>query len=418
MSYLEPYADEAEATSEANYFVRHWRGYLSLPVSYWVNGGILFAVTSYAGLLLLLLSQEMSASLRTLSFLAVGYIVVLLLVRIWGVVGIWRSAGRHVARRGSAFWAATARIMVVLGVVTTGIQARNLYQMLGEFGQIAIGRDPIGEAASFALSPSGEQLIVTGYLTEGTGERFKSLANTSSKLRTVVLNSAGGRLHEAQLIASIVKQRRLDTHVSGECSSACTLVLVAGNVRTASASSGVGFHQLSFPGLSASDLESETRTMLAAYDEAGIPRAFQERVARTAPEDLWVPSFAELKEANVITDAGEQLDAFVAATIKNLKPAQPKRIDDLTMLVDVTGDDGKLIFVFRVAAKANAIDGAGFRASMFDPLVKDTCADPAYREAILLGGEIIYSYKDSSGKPIDEFVVNDCGPAPPSAEGI
>src|SRR5690606_13459698 len=80
-------------SSNRNYFVRHWRGELSLPVSWWINGFILNLVLGGLSATLFA-SQEEFLSPRVILFL----LFINLLIYVWQIVGIWRSAKYYVER--------------------------------------------------------------------------------------------------------------------------------------------------------------------------------------------------------------------------------------------------------------------------------------------------------------------------------
>ena len=109
--------------TQANYFVRHWRGELSLPVSYWVNGvliGIGLAVVAFAIAMGIATGMQGSPSVRpTLGvFILVAFAVDAIHI-VWGGVGVWRSATNYRAQGRPAVWAILAKIAVVLGVLRT-----------------------------------------------------------------------------------------------------------------------------------------------------------------------------------------------------------------------------------------------------------------------------------------------------------
>ncbi len=112
-----------------SYFARHWRGELSLPKSWWVNGVLLcgLLLNGILGALLFgvfnVLNQSHPgvgpADLEMLLYLAIA-----LTAYIWVAVGIWRSAGNY---KGPALWKWWAKIGVCLSIVINGwIVAGNL----------------------------------------------------------------------------------------------------------------------------------------------------------------------------------------------------------------------------------------------------------------------------------------------------
>lgn len=82
------YEDPAE-----NYFVRHWRGQLTLPLSYWVNN---WGATALCWGLLLAANKFLpDVSLRMQSSVVLALHGVILIVGSWCAVGVWRSSKYH-----------------------------------------------------------------------------------------------------------------------------------------------------------------------------------------------------------------------------------------------------------------------------------------------------------------------------------
>ena len=110
-----------------NYFTRHWRGDLSLPISFWVNGVLLTIALALFQLFLvgwLNLIPKMPgigrdasgvAGLLEITAVALPNVAVIALA-IWQYVGIWRSASKHVGRGGRVIWAIAAKVIAVVGV--------------------------------------------------------------------------------------------------------------------------------------------------------------------------------------------------------------------------------------------------------------------------------------------------------------
>src|SRR4051794_16526518 len=109
-------APAAPVPRRGNYFARHWRGELPLPVSYWVNGALVSVAVTVLGLR----AQRTIADLndpRGVLALGIAVVVIGLLLPVWQFVGVWRSAGQHEERGGRRFWAVAARVMVAVGVL-------------------------------------------------------------------------------------------------------------------------------------------------------------------------------------------------------------------------------------------------------------------------------------------------------------
>lgn len=296
---LNAYPEEKKMSR--NYLVRHWRGELSLPVSYWINGGVLVGIVSMA---LYAAVNEMgngSYSLRAISFASIGILLFSVTAWLWSIVGIWRSADHHVARGGTYGWASAARVMVVLGFIAlTGNLSTTILPQVKELALIAIGNDPLGEIV-IKVSANGQSVIAIGTLREGSAAKVQKILDAAPGATTLVLNSNGGRLFEAQQLARAVRNRNLDTYVEHQCVSACTYIFLAGRDRVATPNAKIGFHQPSFPGLDADTQRFMMQDMINVYRATGLPDEFIQRIGRTSPEDMWYPTREELIDSNVIT---------------------------------------------------------------------------------------------------------------------
>jgi hypothetical protein len=119
---------DATAARSNSYIARHWRGELSLPKSFWLNGFLIGLISRVLFSGLLTGSQFLgSVSVVVPVFLALQTLN--LLVVVWILVGIWRAASNYAGRR---LWAILAKIVVVIGALgSIAIVAKNL-SVLGE----------------------------------------------------------------------------------------------------------------------------------------------------------------------------------------------------------------------------------------------------------------------------------------------
>ena len=101
-------------TRGRSYIVRHWRGDLSLPVSYWINSFLGTIAVSVVFSCVGLLVEPADSPLGFAIAVSVAWLL-LIVVTLWQLVGVWRSAGKHRERSGKAFWARAARFMVIFG---------------------------------------------------------------------------------------------------------------------------------------------------------------------------------------------------------------------------------------------------------------------------------------------------------------
>lgn len=416
MSYRYDPLELSEEESDANFLVRHWQGNYSLAQSYWLIGGLLsgMVINFVAGGIIYF--QESSESLRTIAMLWIGFVILFVAIRIWAMVGIWRSAGKHHDRGGSKGWAAVARAILVIGLIVSLVQARNYGTAALEYGRLAMGRDSLGKDAVLTLAADGREIMLDGMITMGTADRFRRLLQASPKVGTVRLESAGGRILEATVMARLVRERRLDTRVEDHCESACTLVLLAGNSRLAQPSADIGFHQPDFPGMD----DTDRRAMIAGnrdlYRTAGVDPAFIDRVMRTPPADMWYPAHSELVDAAVLNGAeivvggrpseaplGRATARFAAAVAATL----PVRIDSHTQAVALTADGPHLQMTYALSKPIAPEMIATARGALQVNVAKALCGEPQIAKLIGAGADFTVRYQHA-GATLFEFPVARC----------
>lgn len=294
-------ADHEREIVRRNYFVRHWRGELSLPVSYWCNG-LLVLVATYIALFIFTAFVEngqLQAGAAVASAL-VCFVAIVFGMTTWQLVGIWRSASRQAAK-GKKLWAAVAKVMVVIGIVRqAGDFVKTFVPVVSEHVQIAMGDKEMGEYR-FRLLRNGTELEFSGGIKFGAAKELERMLDAASQVRVVHLNSFGGRIAEADLMAAEIRKRRLITYVSERCESACTHIFLAGHERWLNERGKLGFHQPSFAGLDAEALagsiEQERRDLLAM----GLPSGFVSKALNTPSDQMWRPSHDELLTARAIS---------------------------------------------------------------------------------------------------------------------
>lgn len=215
-------------------------------------------------------------------------------------LGVWRLAAQHGRRPGRSAQAWAVRAALLAGAALLGwtfaLQHRPAQAL--EMGRIALGHDPV-PIVDVLPTPDGRSLLLRGSLGSGSAARVRAALAEAPAVQWVRLDSAGGRLLEAETIAAEIQRLGLDTHVEGHCASACTLVLLAGRTRTAAPEAQIGFHRPQFAGVDAQQL-GDTPVLLNAYRSAGLGEAFIERVRRTPSHAVWYPARAELLDNRVL----------------------------------------------------------------------------------------------------------------------
>ena len=240
-------------TPRASYLVRHWRGDLSLPLSYWINGWLATIAVAIVGVLA---SEFQPVDGTTVAAIALSLTWLSIAgATLWQVVGTWRSAGKHTSRGGSRFWAGAARVMVAITVVNSAAAIINKgVPQVSEYWRIALGDPGIG-AHELHVLRGGTELAFEGGLTFGVTDEIKTALDANPAIRAIHLNSGGGRVAEARKLRDLIRQRGLVTYAT-RCASACTIAYMGGVQRFISQDGKLGFHRGRFPGITDSELDA------------------------------------------------------------------------------------------------------------------------------------------------------------------
>lgn len=300
-----------KATVRRSYIKRHWRGELSLPVAYWLNG--LLAGFVLAALMYIIPWNELLSD-APLYFLAALFFVLAFewAATAWQSVGIWRSATRYSANGGPKRWAQLAKIMVVIGILGTATRfiVSGLPQAV-EYTRIATGNDPFGEYQVRVIR-DGTEIEISGHIGFGLANKIDETLTANPKVRIIHLNSPGGRVIEARKLRDVIAAHRIATYTATGCFSACTLAYAAGAQRLIARNASLGFHQYAFPGVSQAAFRREYEQDKHDWAQRGFGRNFIDRAFLTPHTDLWRPTHEELFEAKVITGYPRSSDVAVS----------------------------------------------------------------------------------------------------------
>jgi len=152
------------------------------------------------------------------------------------------------------------------------------------------------------------------------------LLRANPEVSVMQLNSTGGKVWAASEISDIVQDFELDTHVHGDCESACATVFLAGTKRTMSRGSRLGFHQFSwasediktyyereregsdwetpfeFAEWMYTDTQNEIFAHLTYMIEQGVDAAFAVETIKDNHDKTWRPKRRRLLSAGVLTE--------------------------------------------------------------------------------------------------------------------
>ena len=235
---LELIPERGRRQVRSNFFAQYWRGEFSLGASYWgVNFLVNLALVTLAGTLTVLFSPEEGFEPVSIFFFTFLLWLGLAVLVVWQLVGLWRSASRDVRRKCQAnkyaFWAGAAQLAAMLGVLQSlNSFTQNAAPQIIELYRIAFQGDPDIPSNELKLLSGGTELSVFGGIKYGLSNDVERLLNAAPEVSVVHLTSSGGRIAEANKLFKLIKERGLNTYVSNECSSACTLIFAAGTQRS------------------------------------------------------------------------------------------------------------------------------------------------------------------------------------------
>jgi hypothetical protein len=294
-------SDEERAGTDARsfYLARHWRGDLSLPVSYWINGTLVsLLVMALAPAIALVV--DFSSAPRVWSLLLALLWVCVVAMSVWQVVGVWRSAGKHTSRGGAAGWSVAARGAIVLGAIqVAAVVATQAVPQVWEFGKLIAGRDPVS-GYQIRLLRNASELEVSGYIAFGLTDRVATTLDAYPGVAVIHLNTGGGRVAEARQLRDLIASRHLSTYTSTECASACVIPFLAGERRLIAPEARVGFHQYTLAGRASAQTLADMETDKRYFASRGVSEAFVERAFR-ATSTLWYPTQEQMLAAGFIT---------------------------------------------------------------------------------------------------------------------
>lgn len=297
-----PFPPSAAATpARENFLLKHWRGHYPLWFSYWIIGTVL----TIPLVLLLHLAGKLDV-IKTLGGRPAGFYIGFvclsaLAITAWQLVGIWRSATRYRAAGGKRAWALAAKTMIVLAIISSGHALVAQYvPLLKEAALLIADRDDTPPCA-FRLLRNGTELELSGGMRFGTAEELRNILNATPTVKIIHLNSGGGRINEAILIARLIRERGLITYTSSECDSACTLAYLAGRERLLSNRARLGFHSASIGGAGAKSFKDINDEFEQAMEAVQATRQFIRKALSTDNEHLWFPDSEELLANRIVT---------------------------------------------------------------------------------------------------------------------
>ncbi|MFC4161078.1 COG3904 family protein [Chitinimonas lacunae] len=288
---------------------RHWRGQLGLPVSFWING---FACQLVLFVLAIAVGRLLSSLHHPYAF-ATGLVLLWLgatAILSWLGIGIWRSASAYCQQhreRWRRAWGRLAQMAVLLLFAHMSIQF-----ISEDIGLPGIWQGFRHTAFDDGLAPfrievlnQGRELALRGGLRRGANVALAQALAAHPKVRLVQLDSQGGLIDEGRKMQALIHRHGLTTFVPHGCFSACTVAFLGGHQRILREGAQLGFHSPSLLGLKgslATAMRKQERHYLLTL---GLAPHFVERILATPADEIWLPSLAELRASEVVTEIND-----------------------------------------------------------------------------------------------------------------
>ena len=151
-------------------------------------------------------------------------------------------------------------------------------------------------------SNDGSEITLEGPITLKQYNAFRDIRDPDA-LRAVILSSQGGNIFAARGFHRLIVERSLNTHVTTDCFSACTIIFIAGQNRTTDINATFGFHAYAYQNYNTGpkiDIALEQAKDIARFHRINTPDSFIEQISATPATEIWTPTHAEFIAANIL----------------------------------------------------------------------------------------------------------------------
>ena len=300
------------------YIGKHWRGELSLPQSYWVNGVlVLLPFNIYFRIVDAVVTTDPPHDPLAYIYLFTLPALVALPIEVWAGIGIWRSAGARI-EGGRKGWAWVARIVVLINLLAL----IGLMINVARYTYSSFQSESFERTGGYLIQRHDTYVVFHGGITEASGDELANDLGGPKVKRLVINGSIGGFIRPALRVANVVKDRKLFVVALAQCESACTIMLAAGEVRAVTPTTATGFHRGTLMGLN--DTAPDDEKGARFFEQAGLTKAFIAKIRTHAgPDDLYDPTLRELIDQGFITDIFEE-ETSVYRPAKEWCQTQPR----------------------------------------------------------------------------------------------
>jgi len=219
---------------------------------------------------------------------------------VWQVRGAYKAIEESLGYSGDMVSVYLCYLGMMLVFVVSLLQTADALAALNKSPDPAV----ITAKQGLRLLPvSKEHILLQGNLDFVSNQRLRATLEKNRNIKTVQLDSEGGRVFAARALAITIAHYGLNTHVESVCHSACTLVFIAGAKRTMAATAQLGFHRYKHkskqPGRELSVDEQLVKDQ-QEFLRRGVRAEFVDKMFNSEADGLWLPAQQELKKAGVL----------------------------------------------------------------------------------------------------------------------
>jgi hypothetical protein len=282
----------------AGYLRRHWRGELHLLVALVASAVLVWLAVQaleWLGRRLPLTEYPLGGAA-----LWIVEVAVLIVGALWWGVGVARAAVAHGASGGSA--------LVSLAAALTGLGAfawvALFWWQSARHVAVDVWATLTGNAppAAVTIEAGGGRALLSGDLEFGSMRALRALLDAQPAIRSVRLDSRGGRVAEGLALGELIATRNLDTIVTGECSSACVTAFAGGRARLIAPTARIGLHSAGGTGVSAAAVADANRRSDRFIAARGVDLRVLDKGAAVAHDAIWFPEPVVLLASGLATD--------------------------------------------------------------------------------------------------------------------
>jgi hypothetical protein len=393
-----------------NFIAKHWRGDYSLPFSYWVISFCTNITTSaVSALVVSYLQAQQSFNPFVLAFGNLLLLLILMGITIWHFFGTWRSATFYSLKpeNQKRYWGGIAKAILILGAIKSAgfiIPYCNSVIVLME---IAFGNDPNIPDYKITITESGTELKIEGGIKYGLIRDVETLLKSTPDVRTVNLESVGGRIGVGDDLYELIVRYKLNTVTNDLCVSACAIAFAGGRERWLGIGARIGFHAGKFETMS----ESETREQKLPINNKisfknGTSKAFLNKGDTTPNKDMRYPTRDELFSEKYITSIAPKAHSSIRLIEKRLdevaltvKKTIPNKLNDNITLSDVKVDKTKFVYFYDITQNLHEwFKLSKNQADQIKLVTTSVCKSDSMQNDIRLGIIYAYHYRDTKSQ--------------------